>query len=464
MNVHVQVQSPMISPLLALEIEALSMCLGGPVVTAGHADYDALRGIACSSWDRCPLLLARVADAADVADVVDFARRNQIELAVRSGSFTVGGSIEGGVVVDLSDLNSLEIDLAAMTVWAGSGLTAPEVARALDKHGVTVPFGDAGSLGIAEMTLGGGAGYLTRKFGLTIDALIGAEVVTASGSILTVSQNSYPDLFWALRGGGNSFGIVTKFCYRLGPLPEFSGGALVLPATAEVLSGFVAAAQAAPDELTAVLLAMPAPPLPFLPPEVAGSTVLMGVIAYAGPEENADRAMAPFRALASPIADTMQPGPFNMMYMPDVSAVKPAHAVRTVHKDGLDTIQAAEIIRRLELADAPMRMVQIRVLGGAVARVSRATTAYMHRDAGLAIEFLAMEGSEEAMARHDRWAGDFVAALEGVGHDGPHVNFLAAQGQEMIHLSPPDPTSRRLQQIKQIYDPTNLFRRHPPVA
>lgn len=470
MNVHMRAQNHKISPLLALEIEALTMRLGGRVVMAGHGDYDMLRGIASSNWDHRPLLLACVGSAADVADAVDFARRNQLEIAVRSGGHSVCGhsTTEGGVVIDLRDLNGIDIDLDAMTVWAGSGLTASEVTQALDQHGVAVGFGDSASVGIGGLTLGGGVGYLTRKFGLTIDALVAAEIVTASGSILTVNEASYPDLFWALRGGGGNFGIVTRFCYRLNALPDFTGGPLILEATPENLAGFVAAAKAAPDELTTILLAMPAPPMPFLPPDIVGKTILMGMMAYAGPADEAQQALAPFRTLSTPIADLVRPGPYGMMYMPeDGAAAKPTISVRTLFKDALDLDEAGEILKRLDRCDAPMRMAQIRVLGGAAGRVPCAATAYAHRDAGMLIGFLAMDGDVEAAARHDRWAGICVMALGGAGARGSYVNFLVDQGEDMLRASYSEATWKRLRDVKRIYDQANLFHRNqniPPAA
>jgi len=462
MNVHMRVQPHRISPLLALEIEALKVRLAGEIIGAGHEDYDALRGLASSNWDQRPLMLARVLNAADVADVVDFARRNQLEIAVRSGGHSVCGhsGSEGGVVIDLRSLRDIDIDFDAMTVWAGSCLTAGEVTAALDQHQLAVGFGDSASVGIGGLTLGGGVGYLSRKLGLTIDALVAAEVVTASGSILMVSETSFPDLFWAIRGGGGNFGVVTRFCYRLHRLPEFSGGPLILPATPETLAGFVAAAKAAPDELTTILMVMPAPPLPFLPPEWVGQTVLMGMMAYAGPAADAQQALAPFRALATPLADLVRPGPYGMMYMPQEAGQKTTISVRTMFKDDLDVDEAGEILQRLERCDAPMRVAQIRVLGGAVGRVSSSATAFAHRSAAMIVGFMAMDSTLEAAARHDRWASVCVLALGGASERGTYVNFIADQGELMVRAAYPGLTWQRLQQVKSDYDPTNLFRRN----
>lgn len=465
MNVHMRGQSPTVTPLLALAIEALASRMAGRLVAADHPDYDLLRGLAHGNWDHRPLFIARVANVPDVADVVDFARRNQLQVAVRGGGHSVCGhsGSDGGVVIDLRDLEGIEIDLDAMTVWAGSGLTAGQLTQALDPDRVVVGFGDSATVGIGGITLGGGIGYMTRKFGLTMDSLIAAEIVTASSSILTVDENNHADLFWALRGGGGNFGVVTRFCYRLNPLPDFTGGPLVLPATPEALAGFVAAAEAAPDELSTILLVMPAPPLPFLPPEMIGRTVLMGMMAYAGPAEAAQEVLAPFRALATPIADLVRPGPYGMMYLPEDPSMKPSVSVRTLFKDAISVTEAASILRHLDLCDAPMRMAQIRVLGGAAARIESAATAYAHRDASMLVGYLAMDGTAEAAMRHNLWAEAGVEAMGGATR-GTYVNFMGDEGEKMLRDSYPGATWRRLRRVKQDYDPTNLFRRNQNIA
>lgn len=458
MNLYVRPSAPSITPHLAHAVEALAARLSGRIVTANHPDYDAMRGLAHGNWDHRPLLIARVANAPDVADVVDFARRHKLPLAVRSGGHSVGGhsGCEGGVVIDLRDLQGIEIDIDAMTVWAGAGLTAGQLTEALDRDHVVVGFGDTASVGIGGLTLGGGIGYMTRKLGLTMDSLIAAEVVTASSRIINVDDTNHADLFWALRGGGGNFGVVTRFCYRLNPLPEFTGGPLVLPATAEALAGFVAAAKAAPNELSTILLAMPAPPMPFLPPEIIGQTVLIGMMAYAGPAADAQKVLAPFRALATPVADLVRPGPYSMMYLPEDPTMKPAVSVRTLFRDEFDLADARAILNQLAICAAPMHMAQIRVLGGAVKHLPATATAYAHRDAGMLVGFLALDGTAEAAARHDDWAEACVEALGGATR-GTYVNFLADEGEEMIRATYPGATWQRLRRVKKDYDPANLF-------
>lgn len=441
------------------QIEMLASTLKGRVVSPRDDDYDSARQVTLGNYDCRPAAVVRVASAADVAAVLNFARATSLEVAVRSGGHSTCGhsGSNGGLVVDLRDLNSIDIDPVGHTAWAGTGATAGEVTAAVEPHRLIVGFGDAATVGIGGLTLGGGIGYLVRKHGLTIDSLLAAEVVTASSDIVIADETSHPDLFWALRGGGGNFGVVTRLKYRLHPLPAFTGGPLVLPATPEVLAGVVAAAEAAPEELSAIVMAMPAPPLPFLPSEVHGKTVIFAMLAYAGEPEAAQRALAPFRALATPIADLVGPAPYSSLYIPEDPTQKPSISIRSQFMDRIGTEEAARVLAQVELSDAPARFAQIRILGGAAARVPAEATAFAHRDRRLLTAFLAFYGSPAEAAHHDRWASESIAALR-QGAAGDYVNFLGEQGEEQLRAAYPAPTLARLRQVKRQYDPENLFR------
>jgi FAD/FMN-containing dehydrogenase len=296
----------------ATSIDELRGSIRGRVITPDDAEYDQARMIVSGEVDPHPPAIVRVADAADVASVVTFARENGIELAVRCGghSGAAHSTTDRGIVLDLRDMKTLDIDADARTAWAETGLTAGEVSTAAAAHGLAIGFGDTGSVGIGGITLGGGVGYLVRKHGLTIDSLLAADVVTADGQLLRVDSNSHPDLFWAVRGGGGNFGVATRFKYRLHELDGIVGGMLVLPATADTVAGFIAASEAAPEELSTIANVMNAPPMPFLPEEVHGQVVILGMLAYAGDADAGERAIAPFRALATPIADMVKPMPY----------------------------------------------------------------------------------------------------------------------------------------------------------
>jgi FAD/FMN-containing dehydrogenase len=446
------------------QIAMLASALKGRVVVPGDADYDVVRAIVPGNYDPRPAAVIRVANAADVAAVLNFARATDLPLAIRSGGHS-GHADTDGLVIDLRDLNGIDIDPIERTVWAGAGLTAGAVTKAVEEQGLIVGFGDTASVGIGGLTAGGGIGYLVRKHGLTIDNLVAAEVVTASGDIVIADETNHPELFWAIRGGGGNFGVVTRWKYRLHALPEFTGGPLVLPATPDVVAGFVAAAEAAPEELTAITYVMTAPPLPFLPEELHGKVVYMCMMAYAGPADAAEKALAPFRALATPYADLVGPAPYSSMYMPEDPDFKPAFSVRQRFIDKLGRDDAALIIDAVERSDAPFRFGEIRVLGGSFSRVPANATAFAHRSAKIMVAFIAASENAETAARHDLWSQQGIDALA-QGEDRVYVNFLTSDRPERIHAAYPPATWNRLRAIKRQYDPENLFKQNrniPPV-
>ncbi|MGH2382460.1 MAG: FAD-binding oxidoreductase, partial [Candidatus Limnocylindria bacterium] len=267
-----------------ISIDRLRADVRGRVIGPDDDGYDEARTVVMGGFDRRPAVIVRVADADDVAHVVRLAAETGTELAVRSGGHSGAGHsvTHGGIVIDLRDMKALEIDATNRTAWAETGLTAGEFTTAAAAHGLAVGFGDTGSVGLGGITVGGGVGYLVRKHGLTIDALLAADVVTADGQLLRVDAGSHPDLFWAIRGGGGNFGVATRFQFHLEELDSFVGGMLVLPATAETVAGFIAASEAAPEELSAIGNVMPAPPMPFLPEEIHGQLVILGMLGYAG--------------------------------------------------------------------------------------------------------------------------------------------------------------------------------------
>src|SRR5918999_1444819 len=247
----------------------------------------------------------------------------------------------------------------ARTAWVETGATALQVTEALAEHGMVIGFGDSGSVGVGGITLGGGIGFLVRAFGMTIDSLVAAEIVTADGEHHRVDASHESDLFWAIRGGGGNFGVVTRLQFRLHELPHFTGGILVLPATPATIAGFVAASMAAPNELSTIGNVMPAPPLPFLPKELHGRLVIFGMMAFAGDDESAMRALAPFRSLASPLADMVKPGPYVRMYPPEDPSYHPTAVARTMFVSSIDEPAAETILDHLSRLNAGMRVAQL---------------------------------------------------------------------------------------------------------
>jgi FAD/FMN-containing dehydrogenase len=281
-------------------IREFSSEVRGQLIRPQDSAYDEARSVFYGGFDRRPALIVRVEDATDVSRVVTLARESGLELAIRSGGHSVAGHSvsDGGIVLDLSGMKNLELDVEGRTAWAQTGLTAGEFTDAAGAHGLATGFGDTGSVGIAGITLGGGVGYLVRKHGLTIDDLLAAEVVVADGELLRVDAQTHPDLFWAIRGGGGNFGVVTRFQYRLHEVDTIVGGMMILPATPEVVASFVAEAEAAPEELSTIANVMVAPPMPFLPPEAHGQLVIMALLCYAGEVDEGERGLPPPRALA----------------------------------------------------------------------------------------------------------------------------------------------------------------------
>jgi FAD/FMN-containing dehydrogenase len=353
-------------------------------------------------------------------------------------------------------MKALDVDVEGGSAWAEAGLTAAEYSAAVAAHGFATGFGDTGSVGIGGITLGGGVGYLVRKYGLTIDDLLAADVVTADGELLRVDAEHHPDLFWAIRGGGGNFGVATRFNYRLEEVSAFVGGMLLLPATAEVIAGFVAAAEAAPDELSTIANAMPCPPMPFVPEEHHGKLVVLALMAYAGESAAGERALAPFRALATPIADMLKPMPYPEIYPPDDDSYHPLAISKTMFVDRIDLPVAETIVEHLEASDAVMRVAQLRVLGGAMARVPVDATAFAHRHSRIMVNVATFYEGPEDRDQRASWVDDFSAALR-QGDDGVYVNFLGDEGEERIRAAYPGSTWDRLAAIKARYDPTNLF-------
>ena len=315
--------------------------LKGQVLTPEDHGYDDARTVFAAHIDRRPALIARVQGVDDIARLIAHARETGSELAIRSGGHSPAGHgvCDGGIVIDLSALRSFELDGAGRTAWAGAGLTAAAFTVAAGEHGLATGFGDTGSVGIGGITLAGGVGFLVRKHGLTIDSLLAAEIVTADGRLRRVDAQTEPELFWALRGGGGNFGVVTRLQYRLHAVDTIVGGLLVLPATPDVIAGFVAEAEAAPDELTTIANVMLAPPLPFVPEERHGSPVVMATMIYAGDVEAGQRTVAPFRALAEPVADLLRPMKYPEMY-PDEQEHRRVAVARTTFAGSVDSRRA----------------------------------------------------------------------------------------------------------------------------
>jgi FAD/FMN-containing dehydrogenase len=311
-------------------------------------------------------------------------------------------------------------------------------------------------VGIGGITLAGGIGFLVRKYGLTIDDLLAAEVVTADGEIVQVSAESEPDLFWAIRGGEGNFGVATRLQLRLHEISEIVGGILMLPATPDVITGFIEAAEAAPEEVSTIANVMLAPPMPFIPEEAHGKPVLMGLLADVGPLDQAEGVLAPFRALGKPYADMMRPIRYPQMYEGEGPPVRYT-AGSNFFADALGPSDAATILEQLYQSTAMLKAVQLRVLGGALARIPNDATAFAHRDRGLFVNIAAMYMDPAEKDTHDAWVAVLADSL-GKDEKGGYVGFLGEENEQTVRSAYPGPTWDRLRELKRRYDPDNLFR------
>jgi FAD/FMN-containing dehydrogenase len=436
----------------------------GRVIRPGHEEYEAARGVWNASIDRHPSLIVRPRNERDVRAAVQFARNHDLPLAVRGGghNLTGYGTVDRGLVVEFSDMKRLRVDAGRGMAWAEPGLTWGEYGTRVQADGFMTPAGDTASVGIPGLTLGGGIGWLSRKAGMTIDTLRSVELVTADGARVRASADEHPDLFWALRGGGGNFGIVTGFEFQLVPLGTILGGAIFYPATAATLRDYIASAAAASDDVGTIAFVMQAPPLPFLPPEVHGSIVLFITTCYAGPLETGDRALAPLRALGGmkPIADTVAPTTYTSLWdLTKEGAVSRAHVVRSGFLRAFDETTVNAVLEHCNKPTSPMSVAQIRVLGGAMARVPAAATAFFHRDKPLMLTIInAWDAAPNVPAEpHIAWADSFWQAVA-PQTDGAYSNFLQDEDKERIRAAYPPETYARLVDVKRTYDPQNIFR------
>jgi FAD/FMN-containing dehydrogenase len=445
-----------------LELESLAGCISGRLILPGDDEYEAARLVHQAAVDSRPLAIVRAADARDVAFSVLFARDNELDLAVRGGGHSLAGhgTVDGGLVLDLADMRGLHIDPDARVAWAQPGLTAIEFTEAVAAHGLATPFGDSGSVGIAGLTLGGGIGWLVRKHGLTIDSLLAVEIVTADGRQLLASETEHPDLFWAIRGGGGNFGVVTRFQYRLHPVEMILGGALLMPATADVLGGLVPAAQAAPRELTIIANFLNAiPPLPFVAPDLHFTPAIAMLFTYAGDPEAGQAALEPFRRLAGPLAELAVPMPYPGMYQFTAgAAARGASTMRSAFFEALDDDTVESILAGMAAAPGHgMDFTQIRVLGGAVTDIAADATAFAHRNASVIVSLHGAHGDDRSVT--DAWIDGYFGALAPKAN-GVYSNFLEDEGEARIRDAYPASTYERLVDVKRRYDPSNLFRRN----
>jgi len=438
--------------------------LGGQALLPGDIGFDQARTVWNATVDKRPGLVVRCAGPSDVVQAVRFARQHDLLLAVRAGGHNIAGKAvaDGALLIDLSQMRSVRVDRAARVAWVEPGATLADFDRETQAFGLTTPVGINSTTGIAGLTLGGGFGWTSRKFGMSIDNLIGADVVTADGQMRRASEKENADLFWALRGGGGNFGIVTGFEFRLHALgPQVLSGLLIHPFAdaPKLLRDYRSFVAEAPDELTAWVVLRKAPPLPFLPKEWHGKEVMIIAVCFLGDAGVGERALAPLRTLGRPIADVIGPHPFvgwQQAFDPLLTAGArnywKSHDFREL-SDGLFA-QLVEFAGRLPTAECEIFIANI---GGAMARVPVEATAFAGRDANFVMNVHTRWQEARDDARCIGWAREFYNATRPYASSTAYVNFLPDEDGERLSTTYGG-NYAKLREIKAKYDPENVFR------
>jgi FAD/FMN-containing dehydrogenase len=438
--------------------------LRGKLLRPGDEGYDTARRVYNGGIDRHPAFIVRAAGVAAVVSSVNFARQNGLTLSVRSGGHGATGAAvcEGGVMLDLSGLKGIRLDPAAQTVRIEPGVLTGELDHESQAFGLATTLGSCSITGLAGVTLSGGIGYLARKFGLTIDNLLSADIVTADGKLLTAGPNENEDLFWAIRGGGGNFGVVTSLEYkvhRLGPI--VAGGFALYPMeqAREALRFFREATASAPDELTLTVLFMAAPPAPFIPPHQQGVLMIALAACYAGPIEEGMKAIAPVQSFGTPVMQQFGPMPYLVLqHLADPSLVPGAFGyVRGQFFNEISDECIEALIVSASAAPSRGCVSAVRHLGGAISRVPEDATAYSWRDAQYSLEILPEWTDPAETERHTQWVRDYWEALLPHATGTIYLGFLGDEGDEWLNRAYSPATYRRLAAIKQKYDPGNLF-------
>jgi FAD/FMN-containing dehydrogenase len=447
------------------DLGELHKAFHGGLVAPDDAAYDTTRRVWNGLIDKRPALIAQCADEDDVVQALSFARDRKLVVAVRGGGHNVAGfgTCDDGLVIDLSPMRRITVDTAARTARAQGGMTWGEFDAATQVHALATTGGLVSTTGIAGFTLGGGIGWLMRKYGLTLDNLLAVELVTADGRRVTASAQENPELFWGVRGGGGNFGVVTSFTYRLHPVgPEVYGGAIFYPvATAGRLLRFYRDwVRTAPDELTTLVVFLTAPPAPFIPPALHGTSMIAVALCYCGPVQQGEAVLKPLRNVAPPAVDLVGPLPYSALQkMFDDTAPKGMLTYwKTAYLRGLDDATIDTLIEQAGTMRSPMSAVHIHHVEGAVSRVNADATAFGHRDAPFILNVIGMWANPEENDHHVAWTRQFARAVEPHSTGAAYVNFLGDEGEARVKAAYGDGKYARLVALKNSYDPKNLFR------
>jgi FAD/FMN-containing dehydrogenase len=438
----------------AKRLEPFLTTFRGTVIRHGDSEYDSARRIWNASIDKYPGLIARCTGLADVIAAIRFAREQGLLVAIRGGGHNVGGRAlcDGGLVIDLSRMKGIHVDPKTRRVRVQPGVLLGELDRETHVFGLTVPVGVVSKTGVAGLTLGGGVGWLARKYGLACDNVISFELVTAEGEVLQVSADENPDLFWALRGGGGNFGVVTSFEYRLHPVKMVLGGLVVhaRDSARDLLRFYRTFTQSAPDELAAYAALLHTPD---------GMPAAAIAACYSGDLAEGERLIAPLRSFGKPLMDAIQPMPFPVMQTVFDAAVPEGHQnywksafLRELSDEAIDAI-----VGHANQATSPLTAVLVEQYGGAASRVGVQETAFAQRPMQYDLGILTQWTDPAESARHIKWTRDFWDAMSVYGSGTYLLNFLGEESDATIRAAF-GPNYDRLVEVKTKYDPTNFFR------
>jgi len=450
-------------PLGDATLAELEQRLRGRLIRPGDPDYDDARTIWNGAHDARPALIVRCAGVGDVMQAVDFARSENLDVAVRGGGHSIPGfsTADGGLVIDLSSMNAVRVDPVRRTAVAEGGATWADFDHETQAFGLATTGGLISSTGVAGLTLGGGIGWLVRKHGLAADNLIGADVVTADGRHIHCDEQENAELLWGLRGGGGNFGVVISLEFRLHPVgPTILGGPIFFDGrrAAEILDFYRTWVPTLPDDVSTLVNLTTAPPAPFLPEQAHGKPIVAVVVAHAGEHEAGHEALAPLEALADPIADLVGPIPYaGLQSLLDALYPRGVHNYfRAAYIDRIDDATQARLVLGHERVPSPMSEIHIQHLGGAMARGGE-HAAFGDRSAQFVVNVIARTPGADGFHDSVRWARRPVDDLEPVSRAGSFVNFMGDAGDTRLRASYGDANYERLVALKRRYDPANLF-------
>jgi FAD/FMN-containing dehydrogenase len=448
-------------------VREFDMDLAGSAVGPGDPDYETARRIWNAAIDKRPALIVRAASTDDVARAVSFARSEGRPIAVRGGAHSAAGfsTCDDGIVIDLARLNTVQVDVDSRRAFAGGGTRWKEFDTATQQHGLATTGGLVSSTGVGGFTLGGGFGNLVRKYGLACDNLCSAELVTADGSVVQASKSQNSELFWALRGGGGNFGIVTKFEFDVHPVgPVVLGGPIFYPGeqAGQVVSGWRDQLQTMPDELSTLVNLCTAPPAPFLPDDWHNKKIVVVAACWAGDPTEGEDAVRPLRTLGTPITDLLGPMPYVDLQQL-VDPLWEAGAANYFTSAFLERLpeEAIETLAdyHQDSAHLPVQAeLHVHHLGGAVAQVPAGSTPFTDRSSPLVLNCVARTADLADLPEHVAWARGARNAMATYGKGGMYVNFTGEGGDDNRRASYPPGIYARLQAVKNQYDPFNVFR------